>query len=97
MVCGDCEKKLGKIVGVDPYRNKKVNRNADGTGPKTMTTKNRLIGVQKKATIVGAKCKLCKMLIHQVSNFFHQMLAASVQIGFFPIIFILKFKNLVEN
>uniref|UniRef100_A0A8R1DEW9 Cysteine-rich PDZ-binding protein n=1 Tax=Caenorhabditis japonica TaxID=281687 RepID=A0A8R1DEW9_CAEJA len=65
MVCGDCEKKLTKIVGVDPYRHKKTNRAADGSGPKTVTTKNRLIGVQKKTSIVGVRCKLCKQLIHQ--------------------------------
>ncbi|CAI5438766.1 unnamed protein product [Caenorhabditis angaria] len=68
MVCGDCEKKLTKIVGVDPYRNKKSNRGADGKIAKVSTTKNRLIGADKKATIVGAKCKICKMLMHQAGS-----------------------------
>ncbi|CAB3407153.1 unnamed protein product [Caenorhabditis bovis] len=67
MVCNECEKKLTKIVGVNPYRNKKTNL-ANGKVPKVSTAKNSLFESGKKSTIVGLKCKLCKMLIHQVGS-----------------------------
>lgn len=47
MVCADCEKKLTKIVGVDPFRNKKQNRPLEGV-KKVEPTKNRLFGSEKK-------------------------------------------------
>ncbi|CAD6184478.1 unnamed protein product [Caenorhabditis auriculariae] len=69
MVCTECEKKLTKIVGVDPYRNKTHNKPPpSGAIKKFVTEKNRLIGSDKKAKIVAAKCKLCKCLVHQVGS-----------------------------
>ncbi|CAI4227604.1 unnamed protein product [Auanema sp. JU1783] len=74
MVCATCEKKLTKIVGVDPYRNKLHNKSLGGgvSKAKPSGSTNKLIGVQKKATIAGVKCKLCKCSIHQVGSHYCQ-------------------------
>ncbi|KAF8365781.1 hypothetical protein PRIPAC_83610, partial [Pristionchus pacificus] len=64
MVCDACQKKLVKIVGVDPYRNKTHNK-LQGVSKKPIPAQNKLIGQNKKTELVTKKCRICKCNCHQ--------------------------------
>ncbi|KHJ89045.1 hypothetical protein OESDEN_11145 [Oesophagostomum dentatum] len=50
MVCDACQKKLTKIVGIDPYRNKAHNK-LTGVKKKPPPNENKLLGSEKKLAL----------------------------------------------
>ncbi|KAK6728009.1 hypothetical protein RB195_005581 [Necator americanus] len=74
MVCDACQKKLTKIVGIDPYRNKAHNK-LSGVQKRPPANQNKLLGSEKKATVMNVKCKICKCAVHQVGSHYCQTCA----------------------
>ncbi|RCN44522.1 hypothetical protein ANCCAN_09513 [Ancylostoma caninum] len=74
MVCDACQKKLTKIVGIDPYRNKAHNK-LTGVQKRPPANQNKLLGSEKKATVMNVKCKICKCAVHQVGSHYCQTCA----------------------
>ncbi|EYC32183.1 hypothetical protein Y032_0003g1447 [Ancylostoma ceylanicum] len=74
MVCDACQKKLTKIVGIDPYRNKAHNK-LTGVHKRPPANQNKLLGSEKKATVMNVKCKICKCAVHQVGSHYCQTCA----------------------
>ncbi|CAJ0963938.1 unnamed protein product, partial [Mesorhabditis belari] len=72
MVCDKCKTKLTKLIGVDPYRNKPHNKPVGVTKNKATGLQNKWLGSEKKAGIVGVKCKICKQSLHQVGSHYCQ-------------------------
>ncbi|CAJ0562353.1 unnamed protein product, partial [Mesorhabditis spiculigera] len=75
MVCDKCQPKLSKLIGVDPLRNKAHNKLGGVTKTKATGLKNKALGSDKKAGMVGVKCRVCKQNVHQVGSNFCQTCA----------------------
>ncbi|XP_074600693.1 cysteine-rich PDZ-binding protein [Brevipalpus obovatus] len=72
MVCGNCEKKLGKVITPDPWKSGARNTNESGG---RAINENKALTARKARFAPYAnfeKCRICKQKVHQNGSHYCQ-------------------------
>lgn len=77
MVCGKCEKKLGKVITPDTWKSGARNT-TEGGGRRVAENKALTAGKQRFNPYSGGKfqkCRICSEKVHQVGSYYCQTCA----------------------
>jgi hypothetical protein len=75
MVCGNCQKKLGKVITPDPW--KSGARNTTESGGRAVNENKALTAKKSRFSPYAKfeKCRICKQKVHQSGSYYCQACA----------------------